>query len=616
MKAEKNDRANQLDLFGLERQKSYLENKKIAKVNREYALFVPDKMIESLRDSGYRDVRKAINDLIDNSIQALAPRIDIVFTSGKAEEKGARQKVTNIGVLDSGHGMFPEMILEAVAWGGTDRHNARDGFGRFGFGLPTASISVTRTYEVYSKVKGGVWHKVKIDLNEIAEANISGKKFEPTVDKASLPQPVIEYINEQYKMKDLEQGTLVWLMNPDRIRSFTQPNIFESRMLQNMGLTYRNFISKHQLFVNGKRVQHIDPKFLNSEAMYYDIGNGHIAETDRDPIIFEMTRTDDKGNEIKGKVEIRMSWMHPKFQRNLDGSEHKGRLAVMKESNHSYFVICRAGRQIDLIQHPNYQVEGDNIAILNYDRNWCIEIDFEPTLDELFGVTTNKQQIEIDERLWEKFNSLGIPKIVTEFRSKGAEIREKLKEEKKKAKAEAEEVQAKKDSEVVISEYEQVKKTKPSPKKTEEGEEIGREDTKKEAKDTGVSEEEVEKKNRDKADKNPWMIELEHLPGAPFYRVKRWFTQTQIFVNTAHRFYSDIYAQLDSRGQNAMDLFLYVLAKSEIESTDYAEIFYGEARNKWSVELQSLLKLLDKKDPLIVKEAMKDEEKVVSEVLN
>jgi hypothetical protein len=611
MKTEKINNTNN-QIVALERQKLYLERKSKANANREYALFVPDKMIESLRDSGYRDVRKAINDLIDNSIQAQAPRIDIVFTSEKPTEKGARQRVSNIGVLDNGHGMFPKMILEAVAWGGTDRHNTRDGFGRFGFGLPTASISVTRTYEVYSKIKGGEWHKVKIDLNEIAEANISGKKFEPTVEKTSLPVAVSEYIEEYYKTKDLEQGTLVWLMNPDRIRSFTQPNIFESRMLQNMGLTYRNFIGKHQLNVNGKQVEHIDPKFLNSEAMYYDTGNGHIAETDREPINFEMTRTDEKGNEIKGKVEIRMSWMHPKFQRNLDGSEHKGRLAVMKENNHSYFIICRAGRQIDIIQHPNYQSETNNISIVNYDRNWCIEVDFEPALDELFGVTTNKQQIEIDERLWERFNSLGIPKIVEEFRSRSAEIRGKIKEDKKNAK----EAEAKKDSEVVISEYEQVKKTKPSPKKTEEGEELGKEDTKKEAKNSGANEEEIEKKNREKADKNPWTIELENLPGAPFYRVKRWFTQTQIFVNAAHRFYSDIYSQLDSRGQNAMDLFLYVLAKSEIESVDYAEIFYGEARNKWSVELQSLLKMLDKKDPLIVKEAMKDEEKVANEVLN
>lgn len=612
MKKEKTNTVNeQQTTNGLERQKAYLESIKKNNANREYSLFVPDKMVESLRDSGYRDVRKAINDLIDNSIQSLSPRIDIVYTSEKPAEKGAKQKVSNIGILDCGHGMLPEMILEAVAWGGTDRHNTRDGFGRFGFGLPTASISVTRTYEVFSKIKGGSWHKVRIDLNEIAEANISGKKYSPSVEKTSLPVPVIEYITEHYKSNDIEQGTLVWLINPDRIRSFTQPNTFESKMLHNIGLTYRNFISKHQLFVNGKRVEHIDPKFLNTEAMFHDIKNGHIAETDKDPINFEMARIDEKGNEIKGKIEVRMSWMHPKFQRNLDGTQHKGRLAVMKENNHSYFIICRAGRQIDIIQNPNYQNEANNISIVNYDRNWCIEVDFDPSLDELFGVTTNKQQIEIDERLWEKFNSLGIPKMIEEFRSRGSEIREKLKEEKKKLNTEDE---ATKDSEVVISEYEKIKKTKASHKKTEEGEETGKEETKRKSKETGRSEEDIEKENREKADKNPWKIELEHLPGAPFYRVKRWFTQTQIFINTAHRFYSDIYTQLDSRGQNAMDLFFYVLAKSEIESKDFAEIFYGEERNKWSVELQSLLKMLDKKDPLIVKEAMKEEQMEMSEV--
>lgn len=604
-------KSQQLELTGLARQEEYLSKIKKESSDREYALFVPEKMIESLRDSGYRDVRRAINDLIDNSIQAQSQRIDIIFTSEKPAEKGAKQRVSNIGVLDSGHGMHPEMILESVAWGGTDRHDKRDGFGRFGFGLPTASISVTRTYEVYSKIKGGEWYKVRIDLNEIADSNVKGQKYKPSLEKTLLPPAVIEYIKKYSKIDDVEQGTLVWLINPDRIRSYTQPNIFESKMLQNIGLTYRNFIGQHQMFVNGKLVGHIDPKFLNSESLYYDIGNGHIAETDKDPIVFEVIRQNDRGEKVTGKVEIKMSWMHPKFQRNNDGTMHKGRFEIMKANNHNYFVICRSGRQIDVISNPNYQNEKYNISMVNFDRNWCIEVNFEPILDELFGVTTNKQQIEIDERLWERFADLGLPKIVEEFRAKTLEIRGKLKDQKEKR----DEEQTKKDSEVVIEEYETLRTTKPSPKKAKEGEQAGKEDVKKETKEKELNEEDVEREKREKAEKDPWKIELEHLPGAPFYRVKRWFTQTQIFINTAHRFYSDIYNQLDHRGQNAMDLFFYVLAKSEIESTDYAEIFYGEARNKWSVELQSLLKMLDKKDPLIVKEAMNEEEKELTEVL-
>ena len=38
--------------------------------------------------------------------------------------------------MDNGHGMKPEMLPYAIAWGGTHRFNNRRGFGRYGFGLP------------------------------------------------------------------------------------------------------------------------------------------------------------------------------------------------------------------------------------------------------------------------------------------------------------------------------------------------------------------------------------------------------------------------------------------------------------------------------------------------
>ena len=44
--------------------------------------------------------------------------------------------------------MEPDMIRAAVLWGGTHRPNDRRGFGRYGFGLPSAAVSVTRRYHV------------------------------------------------------------------------------------------------------------------------------------------------------------------------------------------------------------------------------------------------------------------------------------------------------------------------------------------------------------------------------------------------------------------------------------------------------------------------------------
>ena len=151
-------------LTGIGRQLAFLEFNK-TQVTTDETFFVTEKVMESMRDNGYRDIRKALNDLIDNSEQAGAKKIAVLSTSGKDNVKNAKERITNIAVIDDGHGMYPDMLPVAIKWGGTDRYDERDGLGRFGFGLPTASISVTRQYEVYSKVKDGEWYKITVDLN-------------------------------------------------------------------------------------------------------------------------------------------------------------------------------------------------------------------------------------------------------------------------------------------------------------------------------------------------------------------------------------------------------------------------------------------------------------------
>src|SRR5205823_6369781 len=57
-------------------------------------------------------------------------------------------------------------------------------------------------------------------------------------------------------------------------------------------------------------------------------------------------------------------------------------------------------RQIDTIQPrwTKYQT---------YDANIKIEIDFDPELDEFFGITTSKQQIVIADEMWDRLQSNG-----------------------------------------------------------------------------------------------------------------------------------------------------------------------------------------------------------------
>jgi hypothetical protein len=80
------------------------------------------------------------------------------------------------------------------------------------------------------------------------------------------------------------------------------------------------------------------------------------------------------------------------------GGKTNNRWQVMREYNG--LLICRERRQIDCIPPKWTKYE-------TYDANIKIEIDFDPELDEYFGITTAKQQIVIDDEMWEKLEHSG-----------------------------------------------------------------------------------------------------------------------------------------------------------------------------------------------------------------
>ena len=63
-------------------------------------------------------------------------------------------------------------------------------------------------------------------------------------------------------------------------------------------------------------------------------------------------------------------------------------------------LVCRGERQIDCIA-PRWT------KFQNYDANIKIEINFDPELDEYFRITTAKQQIVINDAMWEKLTHDG-----------------------------------------------------------------------------------------------------------------------------------------------------------------------------------------------------------------
>src|SRR5580658_8177736 len=112
----------------------------------ESSIVVLDRFIQATRDSGYKGTASAISELVDNSIQAGATRISISLGASPADGSIC------VRTLDNGCGMDPLTLRQSLRFGGSTRFGYRTGLGRYGMGLPNASLSQARRIAVY------MWH--------------------------------------------------------------------------------------------------------------------------------------------------------------------------------------------------------------------------------------------------------------------------------------------------------------------------------------------------------------------------------------------------------------------------------------------------------------------------
>jgi hypothetical protein len=573
----------QLLLTDLETQHVYVESLK-SQGDRGFALIAAAAFVKGMRDSGYRSTATAIDELVDNAYQSQADRVDLLCTTDRGKAVG------DIFVVDNGHGMEPEMIRAAVLWGGTHRFNDRNGFGRYGFGLPSAAVSMTEHYAVYSKIASGQWHKVEINLLDVATGkltNSDGLIVAPTPEPAELPAYVSAYLGDRVP----EAGTVIHLIESDRLTSgFRLVQSFEQKMLEHLGVIYRGLLRNCSIYVNNRAVEVVDPLFIDPNARYYDIETGIRAQAL--PTTEFSVRT--ANGTAEGVVRLRFSYMHPNFQHDADGKRHNGRFGVMKENN-AYLIVTRAGRQVDLVSRPQYAKESDNTTIVNFDRNWAIELDFDPVLDEEFGITVNKQQVALSEAIWQKLSDVKIPNVVTELRRKFKADRNALKN------PDGGDVPVQRTSERVMQEASKFT-TRSQRQGSEEQQQEAREKVQKEAEqraeefDTNPEEEltQIIAEQR----KRPFAVGFEGLEGAPFYRTEQYGVQVRIWINRAHRFYQDFYSQFgdDPRSQTIIELLLFVLGECELEARGDRSLFYRSERAEWSKRLDIALALFDRND--------------------
>ncbi len=188
---------------------------------------------------GY-DSYASILDLIDNSIDAEAKLVRV----GIAEAKGD----IVITIWDDGLGMDEATLSEALRLGSDTIREAGD-LGKFGMGLVTASIGLSRRVEVWTKEAGSPLLYGAFDLDEISSSNKFTKHLASAVkDDETLVG---------------DRGTFIRLSLTDRI-SNRHTTTFAGTLRKRAGQVFRKFLkSGVTIEVNDVAVEAIDPLMLN-----------------------------------------------------------------------------------------------------------------------------------------------------------------------------------------------------------------------------------------------------------------------------------------------------------------------------------------------------------------
>ena len=334
---------------------------------------------QSLRESGF-DFSTAIGELIDNSIQANAKRIDIIPKIVEKKLEGKRKSVsviTQVAVVDDGDGMDEETLNGCPQLGFSTRYNDREGLGRFGVGATYASISQCKRTVFCSRSNGtGNFLATYIDLDEIASGS-----------QTDIPKP-----SELHLPKDLKgfcfanSSTIVVWEQCDRLQSDANGKPFQAKDLLDelinwVSRAYRYSIWEGvEIYIEGEKVNAYDPLYLNTEQTKFP--NDLCAiEYFTDSFDWPIPNSPGETSSISVKLTLL-----PEAWRTEQGDGGRKPAVKRRIPENQGISILRHHREVAFGNF--YPITPSQRAI---DRWWGCEINFEPELDECWEVKNVKR---------------------------------------------------------------------------------------------------------------------------------------------------------------------------------------------------------------------------------
>ena len=363
--------------------------------NQQNFIFPASTGLISFRDAGYKDTSMALAELIDNSIQANAKKIRVLAFE-ETDYSGTRntKQVKKLAVFDNGIGMSPSVMQICLGFAQGTRLNNREGIGRFGVGLPLASISQCKRVTVYSWQNNGPCYSTYLDIKEVQDNEL---QYTNPVVESELPSDIKKVINTFLG----ESGSVIVWEICDRL-DLKRPETLLARMEKGFCRIYRHFLDDDDNY--GIRVdiklltitesEIIETVLLPNDPLYLMTPN-NLPGYEKEATNTELQKVIRKKIEYApgeySEIEIHSSILRRDIGRWPNDGEHKKIRDHYKANVGISFV--RAGREIDFgvfnYFNPNELTE----------RYWGIEVRFSPVLDELFGVTNNKQNVRGIEKL-------------------------------------------------------------------------------------------------------------------------------------------------------------------------------------------------------------------------
>lgn len=341
----------------------------------EASIVSVETFIQATRDSGYKSTATALAELIDNALDAGAEHIEV----GVEEDPADPSRGLIVWTYDDGRGMDPITLQQSLRFGGSSRFGSRVDLGRYGMGLPNSSMSQARRVDVYTWQSPGRVLRATLDLDDVAQRVQTG-----------IPEPTVTELPSWWHREPGEHGTLVVWSRCDRL-DYKRASTIARKLRFFFGRIYRYYLwDGVELLINGSPTQPIDPLFLREDSL---LSGGELyEETLKYDVDFDA-RDDSLGG--AGLVTVTFSLLPVAEWHSLSNRE-KRRRGISKAAGVS---VVRGKREIDY----GWFFLGKRKE--NYDDWWRCEVRFEPTLDEVFGITHTKQQIRPCPELVEIFGA-------------------------------------------------------------------------------------------------------------------------------------------------------------------------------------------------------------------